>query len=131
MKQLTGEDFSTKAKKCLEKGYHTVVTTLGGTRLTKKRTGAPLACHILSREGEYLVESRVKQAKPSVDTTGAVDAFAAGFLYGLLKGKDLPQCGQLGDIVARLCITRIEAREGLPSLAKLSQKYYASFGQSL
>jgi ribokinase len=131
MKQLTGENFSTGAKKCLEKGCHTVVTTLGGTRLTKKRTGAPLAYHIISREGEYLVASRVKQAKTTTDTIDAEDAFTAAFLYGFLKGNYLQKCGMLGDIMTCFSITKIRARKDKPSLAKLSRKYYENFGQSL
>jgi len=134
MEQLTGEDFITGAKRCLEQGCYLVVTTLGGTKTKLSEKGgqrATLACYILHDDGEYLIESKGGQEEPSVDTTGAGDAFAAGFLYGLLKGKDLPQCGFLGDIMARFSITKIGAREGLPSLAELSQKYYASFEQWL
>ena len=35
-----------------------------------------------------------------VDTTGAGDMWAAGFLAGLVQGKSLMQCGQMGAIVA-------------------------------
>ncbi|MEM4503881.1 MAG: PfkB family carbohydrate kinase, partial [Archaeoglobaceae archaeon] len=49
-----------------------------------------------------------------VDTTGAGDAFNAGFLYGYLKGKDLETCGKLGNYVASLCIQHVGARNGLP-----------------
>ena len=35
-----------------------------------------------------------------VDTTGAGDMWAAGFLAGFVKGKSLEQCGQMGAIVA-------------------------------
>ena len=35
-----------------------------------------------------------------IDTTGAGDMWAAGFLAGLVKGKSLMQCGQMGAIVA-------------------------------
>jgi ribokinase len=133
MKQLTEEDFAAGAEKCLEQGCHIVVTTLGNaeTKLTRKISRATLVAHILSREGEYLIESRLKPAEPMVDTTGAGDAFAAGFLYGFLKGKDLRQCGFLGDMMARFCISKMGAREGLPSLAELSQEYHVSFGQQL
>lgn len=125
--QLTGEDLIHGAQKCLEQGCRIVVVTLGGRRdkLVGKKTlrKTTLACYILYSEGEYLVESKPNQPELVVDTTGAGDAFAAGFLYGFLKGKDLPQCGLLGDIVARFSITKIGAREGHPSLAELSQIY--------
>lgn len=34
-----------------------------------------------------------------LDTTGAGDIWAAGFLYGYLNGKDLPACGRLGSLL--------------------------------
>jgi len=35
-----------------------------------------------------------------MDTTGAGDQYAAGFLYGLSQGRSLPVCGQLGSLAA-------------------------------
>ena len=34
-----------------------------------------------------------------VDTTGAGDYWAAGFLYGYLKGRGLAECGRLGSLL--------------------------------
>lgn len=34
--------------------------------------------------------------RQAVDTTGAGDLFAAGFLFGLLNGMDLRRCGEIG-----------------------------------
>jgi sugar/nucleoside kinase (ribokinase family) len=45
-----------------------------------------------------------------VDTTGAGDSYAAGFLYGLTQGKDLETCGQIGGILAADIITNYGAR---------------------
>lgn len=36
----------------------------------------------------------------SVDTTGAGDLYASGFLYGLVNGYDLERCGKIGAILA-------------------------------
>jgi sugar/nucleoside kinase (ribokinase family) len=36
----------------------------------------------------------------SVDTTGAGDLYAAGFLYGMVKNFSLEQCGNIGAILA-------------------------------
>lgn len=36
----------------------------------------------------------------SVDTTGAGDLYAAGFLYGLAKNLSLDKCGQIGSILS-------------------------------
>ena len=49
-----------------------------------------------------------------VDTTGAGDAFCAGFLYGLLNDKSLYECGKLGNFVASRCVMKMGARAGLP-----------------
>ena len=45
-----------------------------------------------------------------VDTTGAGDQFAAGFLYGFTEGMDLAKAGQLGALAAAEVITHIGPR---------------------
>lgn len=45
-----------------------------------------------------------------VDTTGAGDAFAAGFLYGLIKDKPLENCAKIGNFLASKCIEKFGAR---------------------
>jgi fructokinase len=45
-----------------------------------------------------------------VDTTGAGDAYAAGFLAGLTAGRSLPACGRLGSIAAAEVISHFGAR---------------------
>jgi fructokinase len=45
-----------------------------------------------------------------VDTTGAGDAYAAGFLAGLAAGRPLPVCGRLGSIAAAEVIGHYGAR---------------------
>lgn len=56
-----------------------------------------------------------------VDATGAGDQFAAGFLYGYVKGASLQQAGQLGAIAAAEVISHIGARPQ-QSLAELAEK---------
>ncbi len=53
-----------------------------------------------------------------VDTTGAGDLYAAGFLFGLTQGRDLATCGRLGSIAASAVIGHMGPRPGL-SLAQL------------
>jgi sugar/nucleoside kinase (ribokinase family) len=36
----------------------------------------------------------------AIDTTGAGDLFASGFLYGLHKGYDMRRCGEIGSLVS-------------------------------
>jgi sugar/nucleoside kinase (ribokinase family) len=45
----------------------------------------------------FLVAEKVRDI---IDTTGAGDSYAAGFLYGLTQGKDLEMCGRMGGILA-------------------------------
>jgi sugar/nucleoside kinase (ribokinase family) len=45
-----------------------------------------------------------------LDTTGAGDQFAAGFLFGLVRGKPLATCGALGAIAAAEVISHFGAR---------------------
>jgi sugar/nucleoside kinase (ribokinase family) len=53
-----------------------------------------------------------------VDTSGAGDLYAAGVLYGLSQGRDLPTCGRLGSLAAAEVITHVGARPMVP-LAQL------------
>ncbi|HZD68721.1 MAG TPA: adenosine kinase [Actinomycetes bacterium] len=47
---------------------------------------------------------------PVLDTTGAGDMYAAGFLHGLAQGWDLPSCGRLGSAMAARIIAQTGAR---------------------
>jgi len=48
-----------------------------------------------------------------VDTTGAGDLYAAGFLHGYAQGKPLDVCGRLGSLAAGLVIQQIGPRPQL------------------
>ena len=50
--------------------------------------------------GGALHEISAYPVEKVVDTTGAGDQYAAGFLYGLSQGRPLPVCGQLGSLAA-------------------------------
>jgi sugar/nucleoside kinase (ribokinase family) len=45
-----------------------------------------------------------------IDTTGAGDLYAAGFLYGLTHGRSLAECGRLGSIAAAEVISHVGPR---------------------
>lgn len=44
-----------------------------------------------------------------VDTTGAGDYYAAGFLYGLMRGISIAKCGKIGSLLASYIIQEIGA----------------------
>ena len=54
-----------------------------------------------------------------VDTTGAGDLYAAGFLYGLTRGRDPAVCAGLGSVAAAEVISHVGARPQV-SLADLA-----------
>jgi sugar/nucleoside kinase (ribokinase family) len=55
-----------------------------------------------------------------VDTTGAGDLYASGFLYGYTQGFDLAECGRLATVAASEVIQHVGARPE-ESLAKLGK----------
>lgn len=59
----------------------------------------------LVRKGSSLVEVPAYPAEP-VDTTGAGDMYAAGFLYGLIRGLSLFEAGECASYVASRIIVR-------------------------
>lgn len=57
-----------------------------------------------------------------VDTTGAGDAYAAGFLFGHTRGKDLATCARLGGIASAEVISHFGARPETPLIDLLRAK---------
>ena len=60
--------------------------------------------------GHRTIEIQPAPIKALVDTTGAGDLYAAGFLYGHAKGLDLKVSGQLASLAAAEIISHIGAR---------------------
>jgi adenosine kinase len=56
-----------------------------------------------------------------IDTTGAGDMFAAGFLAGLARGRDMTTCGRLGGLAAAEIIQHLGARPNV-SLIELARQ---------
>jgi sugar/nucleoside kinase (ribokinase family) len=63
---------------------------------------------ILADEAVHVVPA--EPVERVVDTTGAGDLYAAGFLYGLTQGRDLATCGRLGSLIAAEVLTHFGAR---------------------
>jgi sugar/nucleoside kinase (ribokinase family) len=70
--------------------------------------------------GNDLYEVKAEPVSKVVDTTGAGDAYAAGFLFGYTEGMSLRECGKLGSIAAAEVISHIGPRPqaNLAALAK-------------
>ncbi len=69
-----------------------------------------------SEKGSVIVKGGETHAVPAapvakvVDTTGAGDLYAAGFLFGFTRGKPLAECARLGGIAAAEIISHVGAR---------------------
>jgi len=107
LKLITGEeDYCRGADFLISRGVKVVAVKLGAD-----------GCYVTDGHERLRIEAfRVK----AVDTTGAGDAFCAGFLYGLLNNKTLHECGRLGNFVASRCVMKMGARAGLPYVKDLS-----------
>ncbi|XHH07920.1 MAG: carbohydrate kinase family protein [Candidatus Bathyarchaeia archaeon] len=111
LEQLTGEsDYRKGAQVILDMGVKIVVVKLGVK-----------GCYVTDGQEQLTVDPFPVKA---VDTTGAGDAFNAGFLHGLLDNKNnLYECGRLGNFVASRSVTAMGARAGLPYQKDLASIY--------
>ena len=115
--RLTGEsDVYRNAELFLEHGASCVVVKRGGK-----------GCLIKTRERQIEVPAYA-HAKP-VDTTGAGDSFAAGFLYGLKNGMPLEECARFGCAVASCTVEKLGANAAIES-AELPIRRYNEMMQS-
>jgi ribokinase len=103
---LTGKcDYRAGARLLINEGVEILAVKLGSK-----------GCYVTNGYEDYMVKPfKVKV----LDTTGAGDAFDAGFIYGLLSGKDINGAGKIGNLVASRSITAMGARAGLPTLGEL------------
>ena len=103
---LSGRDSPGKAADYFhEKGVQVVAVKMGGQ-------GA-----LLSAGGKQEVFPAYEG--PVVDTTGAGDAFVAGFLAALSRGESLPGCVQIGNGAGAKCVERLGSSGTLPAYQEL------------
>ncbi len=84
------------------------------------REAKVLAIVTRSAEGAMVFDGKTTLTVPAapvakvVDTTGAGDLFAAGFLYGYTHGRDLAHCARIGAMAAAEVIGHMGARPEVP-----------------
>jgi sugar/nucleoside kinase (ribokinase family) len=94
----------------------------------KARYGCPIAGATLGARGaivfcadQFIESSAFEVPGGCRDTTGAGDAFHAGFIYGMLRRDDLESCMKLGNAVAALECRGLGARASLPTAEELTE----------
>src|ERR671921_279084 len=91
-------------------------TSRPDTALAALREENVLGAITRSADGALIVSRGETRAVPAfpvervVDTTGAGDLFASGFLAGLVKNLDLTDCARLGGLAAAEIISHLGAR---------------------
>jgi sugar/nucleoside kinase (ribokinase family) len=87
-----------------------------GDALAAARRVCPLVAVTRSEKGSIVAAGEATHTVAAapvakvVDTTGAGDQYAAGFLYGLARGLALPECGRLGSVAAAEVISHMGPR---------------------
>ena len=71
-------------------------------------TRSEIGSVIVSREETHAIAACPVQRV--VDTTGAGDLYAAGFLFGLTNGRNLPGCARIGSLAAARVIQQVGPR---------------------
>jgi len=105
VKEISGiDDLRSSIKRLLSEGTKNVIVKLGSK-------GA------MASDGRDMYYSHAFRVTV-VDTTGAGDAFNAGFIHGYLMGLNINECLTLGNIVACLKITKRGARSS-PTLSEV------------
>ncbi len=100
-----------------ETGFEASLNALADRCRIAAVTRGERGCVIISGVHRYDVPAF--KVEKVVDTTGAGDQYAAGFLYGLAKGKPLDHCGRLGCLAAAEVISHYGPRPQA-SLAELA-----------
>ena len=76
---------------------------------------------IIYCDGQFLEASAFPVPGGCRDTTGAGDAFHAGFIYGMLRTENLEGCMKLGNALAALKCRALGGRAALPTADELAE----------
>ena len=88
--------------------------------LEATRKDAKIAALTRSEMGSVVIKGSETHAVPAasvkkvIDTTGAGELYASGFLFGFTAGKPLAECARLGGLAAAEIISHVGARPETP-----------------
>ena len=88
--------------------FDKAVSALRGRVVTAALTRGAKGSVVLSGAGDHVVPAA--PVAKVVDTTGAGDQYAAGFLFGFTRGRDLAACGRLASLAASEVISHYGPR---------------------
>ena len=100
------------------------------------KTEVDIAALTRGDKGSVVVNNRVKifveaeTVDVVVDSTGAGDVYAAGFLYGLTQGRTLGTCALIGNIAASEILSHYGARAEV-SLRGFVRNKLRQYGKTL
>ncbi len=86
---------------------------------------------LIYRDGEFTFVKSIDEFV-RVDSTGAGDAFFAGFLYGIMKGEPLEKCALYGNITGGKCVTAVGCTTAYfteSELLAFAEKYSGNIGR--
>lgn len=102
-RQLTRrEEPEAIAAELLDRGVGTIVLKMGEQ-----------GCYVRRREGGFFLPAL---KVPAVDALGAGDAFAAGYIAGVMQGWDLERAARFATAVGATCVTTLGATTGVRTL---------------
>ncbi len=116
--KITGTDDVKEAAKILSRYFPEVIIKLD-------KDGC-----LIYRDGEFTFVKSIDEFV-RVDSTGAGDAFFAGFLYGIIKGEPLEKCALYGNITGGKCVTAVGCTTAYfteSELLDFAEKYSGNIG---
>lgn len=118
-REITGEKEPRKiADFLLKKGVGTVALKMGGQ-----------GCYVKDRREEIRLPGLEVKVK---DTTGAGDAFTAGFLFGILKGYGLRRSVKFANVLGASCVMNMGATGGMINYEEAlrgARRFYPDFDE--
>ncbi len=77
---------------------------------------------LVFKDGEY-IELPAYPGVKALDSTGAGDTFAAGFIYALSQGFSLRDCGLFANAAASIAVEYLGATEKFPGIEKVEERF--------
>ena len=102
------------------------------SRETGKQIIVTLAQHgAIACKGNTEYSSPVFHVTNIVDTTGAGDAYRAGFVTGYLRGLPLDVCGQMGSVTAAYTVEKYGTQTHHFTKKEFIKRYEANYGKTI